>query len=93
MASLTENTELHKMKESEKELLEKHAKTLSGVKQVTVVKSTKMETERDFRNIREVLGTLLRNKKKWATDTCSNIHGSQNTLCSVKEAWHTKKLR
>lgn len=38
MASLTENTELHKMKESEKELLEKHAKTLSGLKQVTVDK-------------------------------------------------------
>ena len=34
VASLTEDTELHQMKESEKELLEPHAKTLSGLKQV-----------------------------------------------------------
>lgn len=38
MVSLSEDTELHQMKESEKELLEPHAKSLSELEQVTSVK-------------------------------------------------------
>lgn len=52
------------MKESEKELLEPHAKTLSGLKQVTVDKIHKDDNRMRLSKYKRVLRTLLRNKKK-----------------------------
>ena len=91
MASLTKDTELQ-MKESKKKLLlEPQAKPLSELEQ-HLIKSTKVITEWAFWNKREVPGTLLRSKKKWATDTHNSIDGSQNTLCLVKKACYKKTL-